>query len=137
MLISVWSSDVCSSGLIDGTLQVPREHFFAGLKHHGVDTVTVIGVAADYCVMWAIRGLLDRGFKVEVVEHLTAGIQRDMQQTIDEEFPGQVSLIHQGTRSEEHTSELQSLMLISYAVFCLKKKNKNTNNKAQTYIHTH
>src|SRR3546814_1014286 len=30
-------------------------------------------------------------------------------------------------RSEEHTSELQSLMRISYAVFCLKKKNKATN----------
>src|SRR3546814_10309623 len=29
-------------------------------------------------------------------------------------------------RSEEHTSELQSLMRISYAVFCLKKKNLNT-----------
>src|SRR3546814_9122619 len=33
-----------------------------------------------------------------------------------------------GTRSEEHTSELQSLMRISYAVFCLKKKNKKQNN---------
>src|SRR3546814_8698699 len=31
-------------------------------------------------------------------------------------------------RSEEHTSELQSLMRISYAVFCLKKKKKNNNN---------
>src|SRR3546814_4303914 len=31
-------------------------------------------------------------------------------------------------RSEEHTSELQSLMRISYAVFCLKKKNKNKKN---------
>src|SRR3546814_2704477 len=31
-------------------------------------------------------------------------------------------------RSEEHTSELQSLMRISYAVFCLKKKNTNNNN---------
>src|SRR3546814_10297462 len=30
-------------------------------------------------------------------------------------------------RSEEHTSELQSLMRISYAVFCLKKKNNNNN----------
>src|SRR3546814_7384128 len=30
-----------------------------------------------------------------------------------------------GGRSEEHTSELQSLMRISYAVFCLKKKNKH------------
>src|SRR3546814_4324625 len=32
-------------------------------------------------------------------------------------------------RSEEHTSELQSLMRISYAVFCLKKKIKNNKNK--------
>src|SRR3546814_15343927 len=32
-----------------------------------------------------------------------------------------------GRRSEEHTSELQSLMRISYAVFCLKKKNKIIN----------
>src|SRR3546814_7180564 len=32
-------------------------------------------------------------------------------------------------RSEEHTSELQSLMRISYAVFCLKKKTKQKNNK--------
>src|SRR3546814_1042032 len=31
------------------------------------------------------------------------------------------------TRSEEHTSELQSLMRISYAVFCLKQKNNHTN----------
>src|SRR3546814_1393219 len=32
-------------------------------------------------------------------------------------------------RSEEHTSELQSLMRISYAVFCLKKKNQTTTSK--------
>src|SRR3546814_3001994 len=37
-------------------------------------------------------------------------------------------------RSEEHTSELQSLMRISYAVFCLKKKKQNQNNpKHHTY----
>src|SRR3546814_4918710 len=35
-------------------------------------------------------------------------------------------------RSEEHTSELQSLMRISYAVFCLKKKNNNIKNTKQT-----
>src|SRR3546814_10715223 len=34
-----------------------------------------------------------------------------------------------GPRSEEHTSELQSLMRISYAVFCLKKKNQKISNK--------
>src|SRR3546814_3184995 len=36
-------------------------------------------------------------------------------------------------RSEEHTSELQSLMRISYAVFCLKKKKKKHRNKQKLY----
>src|SRR3546814_8447372 len=39
-------------------------------------------------------------------------------------------------RSEEHTSELQSLMHTSYAIFCL-KKNKNKNHKTQYSYHTH
>src|SRR3546814_3540295 len=39
------------------------------------------------------------------------------------------------SRSEEHTSELQSLMRISYAVFCLKKKNKQT--REQHIINTY
>src|SRR3546814_3401534 len=39
-------------------------------------------------------------------------------------------------RSEEHTSELQSLMRISYAVFCLKKKKKKKNTKNKTSTHT-
>src|SRR3546814_10620035 len=41
-------------------------------------------------------------------------------------------------RSEEHTSELQSLMRTSYAVFCLKKKNhkKQTDNTEQQYTST-
>src|SRR3546814_10436207 len=42
--------------------------------------------------------------------------------------PALFSIAH---RSEEHTSELQSLMRISYAVFCLKKKNKITQLKSQ------
>src|SRR3546814_1511715 len=37
-------------------------------------------------------------------------------------------------RSEEHTSELQSLMRISYAVFCLKKKKIHTHKKPNNYI---
>src|SRR3546814_10078240 len=45
---------------------------------------------------------------------------------LDEEFS--CMAVEQFTRSEEHTSELQSLMRISYAVFCLKKKK----NKIQT-----
>src|SRR3546814_1596695 len=49
-------------------------------------------------------------------------------------FPVQAQPGADGCRSEEHTSELQSLMRISYAVFCLKKKNKTqyTNNKRLT-----
>src|SRR3546814_6767322 len=39
-----------------------------------------------------------------------------------------------GSRSEEHTSELQSLMRISYAVFCLKKKNKKKNKYRSNHI---
>src|SRR3546814_5297651 len=39
---------------------------------------------------------------------------------------------NQSSRSEEHTSELQSLMRISYAVFCLKKKNKKHKHTIQT-----
>src|SRR3546814_6034292 len=41
------------------------------------------------------------------------------------------------TRSEEHTSELQSLMRISYAVFCLKKKNTEQSDQDLTCIHEH
>src|SRR3546814_7244134 len=42
-----------------------------------------------------------------------------------------------GCRSEEHTSELQSLMRISYAVFCLKKKRHSLTTQQQTRLDTH
>src|SRR3546814_5766353 len=51
---------------------------------------------------------------------------RQRQQLFDE-FR-RAALDRMAPRSEEHTSELQSLMRISYAVFCLKKKKQNTNN---------
>src|SRR3546814_10496566 len=40
---------------------------------------------------------------------------------------GAIKAVEASARSEEHTSELQSLMRISYAVFCLKKKTNNIN----------
>src|SRR3546814_5266268 len=43
-----------------------------------------------------------------------------------DELPGDTPAAAEAARSEEHTSELQSLMRNSYAVFCLKKKNKHT-----------
>src|SRR3546814_7805390 len=50
----------------------------------------------------------------------------DLVEDLAEAFLGRHHLASRHRRSEEHTSELQSLMRISYAVFCLKKKNKNT-----------
>src|SRR3546814_1975693 len=45
-----------------------------------------------------------------------------------------IAKIGMSMRSEEHTSELQSLMRISYAVFCLKKKTVDTKITSNTYI---
>src|SRR3546814_7338480 len=56
---------------------------------------------------------LDRLLLLRRAAHLRADGQRHQQEG------------EEGERSEEHTSELQSLMRISYAVFCLKKKTKS------------
>src|SRR3546814_8408304 len=53
-------------------------------------------------------------------------LARDLAELID--YLGLKDFDLGGFRSEEHTSELQSLMRISYAVFCLKKKRYNTSN---------
>src|SRR3546814_1344853 len=54
-----------------------------------------------------------------------------------EQCPPEAAPVHPGTapRSEEHTSELQSLMRISYAVFCLKKKIKTKTKQTRTKTH--
>src|SRR3546814_5899939 len=71
------------------------------------------------------------GTWASAVQRCGAGCRRRMKhsRTIHE-----LDLLGHSGRSEEHTSELQSLMRISYAVFCLKKtKNKDTSNKQITY----
>src|SRR3546814_2396289 len=70
-------------------------------------------------VMLAIVVLLDR-------DGMRTIVLGDDPQRRERSFSCQVHLEHDPRRhrSEEHTSELQSLMRISYAVFCLKKKNK-------------
>src|SRR3546814_9965543 len=68
----------------------------------------------------------DAVYKVtEVVGTSTKGIEDAIQRAISRTAKT-VHHIRWFERSEEHTSELQSLMRISYAVFCLKKKKKNT-----------
>src|SRR3546814_4724962 len=59
-----------------------------------------------------------------VADDLEAFVQKMLRQMIADEArrPGNEDLATHARRSEEHTSELQSLMRISYAVFCLKKK---------------
>ena len=66
----------------------PREEFFAGLAASGVTDVTVIGVAADYCVRWAVEGLIARGFAVTVPAGLTRGIERQIEAVAAEDFAG-------------------------------------------------
>src|SRR3546814_3380579 len=57
-----------------------------------------------------------------LVRTLSRGRAKDMASDYMRDFADRRAIM----RSEEHTSELQSLMRISYAVFCLKKKNKIT-----------
>src|SRR3546814_8545786 len=57
------------------------------------------------------------------VKYAVAATQRPVTVTIKVRREGGQLVIAVSDRSEEHTSELQSLMRISYAVFCLKKKN--------------
>jgi len=51
-----------------------RDAVFKDLQEQGVTTVQVMGVASDYCVKWAVDGLVQRGFDVEVIQDLCRGI---------------------------------------------------------------
>lgn len=66
----------------------PRDRFFEALKANGIRDVAVIGVAANYCVRWAIEGLLARGFHVSVPADLTCGIDRQIEKVAEEGFTG-------------------------------------------------
>jgi nicotinamidase/pyrazinamidase len=68
--------------------KMDRDAFFTTLKARGVAEVVVIGVAADYCVRWAIDGLVERGFAVEVPPALTRGIARPIEQVLADDFAG-------------------------------------------------
>src|SRR3546814_3975969 len=64
-------------------------------------------------------------FKCVKCNHGAAQVRKDFSRTCN--------ICGHTERSEEHTSELQSLMRISYAVFCLKKKKNITQKITQTY----
>src|SRR3546814_6292659 len=74
-------------------------------------------------------GLVGERFDVEPPLRIVR--DHDIGRALQADHAGQGAGVDPGkadARSEEHTSELQSLMRKSYAVFCLKKKNNNTNN---------
>src|SRR3546814_4837356 len=108
MRISDWSSDVCSSDLVDAQQNLAA----GGDARHGL-----IGFA------WKDRAqdVDARHQRAEVVGRPTDIGEHAVRHEGDAATPTVENLVLD--RSEEHTSELQSLMRISYAVFCLKKKN--------------
>lgn len=71
-----------------GRPAVPRDRFFDDLRARGIGEVTVIGVAADFCVRWAVEGLVARGFAVTVPRDLTRGIVRQIDAVAADEWAG-------------------------------------------------
>jgi len=65
---------------------VHRDRFFDALRAKGVDEVVVIGVAADFCVRWAVEGLIARGFRVTIPAELTRGIARQIDAVAAQEW---------------------------------------------------
>lgn len=70
-----------------------REAFLQRMRENGVDTIRIAGFASDFCVNWAIQGFLALGFRVEIVEHLVAGINMDIRATAEKFFPGRVEFV--------------------------------------------
>src|SRR3546814_6664582 len=108
MRISDWSSDVCSSDL------QPEVNLAEKLVHHPARDLREPVVPACEQREHGTQ----RKHIVEVRHHIIGVVHDGIDAAIGEHHAGHAA------RSEEHTSELQSLMRISYAVFCLKKKNK-------------
>src|SRR3546814_10597260 len=73
-------------------------------------------------------------FAATIMAFMTLPFQ--FQPTIDADYSKVNVDMVPGSRSEEHTSELQSLMRISYAVFCLQKKTHSTTHQ-YSFIHIH
>src|SRR3546814_7314038 len=109
MRISDWSSDVCSSDL--EALQAVRAASGDGSKSGGgIPRMTALSRPAP-----ANHRLVLTILHLTLSSHLPTVPRRQVDR---------VGLKQGEGRSEEHTSELQSLMRTSYAVFCLKKKKK-------------
>src|SRR3546814_1794456 len=119
MRISDWSSDVCSSDLRRRPARKVTDDRLTVQMQQSANSQKPRAKSPDAAVLQAVeRALaeLRRGASVVLYDWSGQGalVQAAEQATAE----------GLAARSEEHTSELQSLMRISYAVFCLKKKNK-------------
>src|SRR3546814_2576675 len=124
MRISDWSSDVCSSDLFgivaDRQRASVRLGVIAGVE---AEPVFAVGAGAGGIARPAVG-----------IGRCAKPRDRDFQRVADRARHTEVeplekirlAILANRQRSEEHTSELQSLMRISYAVFCLQKKKKTS-----------
>src|SRR3546814_9041161 len=121
MRISDWSADVCSSDLLNKYDQSLRIIWVPGMPEqtetplcsclpYAPDPPKRIYFPASACAS-SLNDECEYGFAVD-----------DLAVLIRTAFAEAPARPRRYRRSEEHTSELQSLMRISYAVFCLKKK---------------
>src|SRR3546814_1024106 len=108
MRISDWSSDVCSSDLLRKGLEQGVE-----LKAFQGTTPGDGGYAVPREIDSVIEATLNSISPIRAIANVVSVGSAGYRKLVTTG----------GVRSEEHTSELQSLMRISYAVFCLKKKN--------------
>src|SRR3546814_9622313 len=121
MRISDWSSDVCSSDLRDAE----------PILHARIDLAKAV-LVGDHLTAQRhpdrrARSTADRLLQPRAPDPRQGSGRRDTETAADLEMIAAwkiqvAALLLLIQRSEEHTSELQSLMRISYAVFCLKKK---------------
>src|SRR3546814_6620524 len=122
MRISDWSSDVCSSDLhAERDQAVEREEQCEGRagKRRALNRATRDADAATSAVPGLKIALVAGEMSGDLLGGILVGALRE--RFPDAEFYGVTGTqMEAAGRSEEHTSELQSLMRISYAVFCLK-----------------
>src|SRR3546814_3269933 len=120
MRISDWSSDVCSSDLVSGN---------SGRSARSSSQVNSDGVGKRrlaamprFCASQACSQRRRVGCGIRIVSGHSGASSATGSATRAARWRASSSRRLLETRSEEHTSELQSLMRISYAVFCLKKQ---------------
>src|SRR3546814_7165223 len=128
MRISDWSSDVCSSDRFGRWSKADRTAAMEALERVQLAPMAhrqVGQLSGGQRRRVLMARAIARGARLLLLDEpfagLDAGVQHDLIHILD-------GLAREG-RSEEHTSELPSLMRNSYAGFCLKKKNKTNYNQ--------